>query len=389
MTQDKISSSLPERRLILLENDKDPSIRVLKEILKSTLNLAKIIICLSFSEASPNLLSIKEKLDSIKKMAAGLASAEKKTSYKIANYAVYLFAFQQFFHSSYRARQGNVLEKLVRRFFLDLGIQVYKKGEHKKVLKSIGIEMKRKSDIDIVAFNEPEYILIQMRSRDDTGGTTAKGSLVELLRDTLRNRTIVKSPVLYIIYVWEPLQEGQKRSLINKVLGELQDYVDIAGLAEKLNSGNSVEITKNIRLQLSYGPEQFANILFKDSGLKKEFEKIMEFAGKWDDLWLSYAIASLELERMVIKEKSNFQILDEKLRLNNIMFNHEDFQHYLEASKKYAMRILPYWVEDTIPLTSPSEQFIYIRDLILLKMIYQKIRNECPLIVKSLKEKGV
>ena len=44
-------------------------------------------------------------------------------------------------------------------------------------------------------------LIIQLRSRDDTGGTTAKGSLVDFLRELLRQNS---SDVLYLVCVWDP-----------------------------------------------------------------------------------------------------------------------------------------------------------------------------------------
>jgi len=386
-----MGQELQDRKLILLEDDMDPSISKLKDILESPLGLAKALVCLSFGQdSSRGLLSVREKLDSIKRMAAGLASAEAKSDYKVANYAVYLFAFQQFFHSSYRARQGNVLEAVVRTILTDSKVIVYKKNKHKFVLRNqLGIVTRSDHDLDVMAWNQLEYLLVQIRSRDDTGGTTAKGSLVELPRDILRERISVSSPVRYVIYVWEPLKENQKQSLINKILGELREQVNTTVLEEKLDHGEPVEIHEKIKLQLAYGAKQFADILLqfaKNPQVKNVFERTIQFVSSWDDLWLSYAISSLELERLTIDSKSNFQIMEEKLKSDNIVFTREDLRQYLEASKTYAVKLLPKWTEDTLPVSSPADQLIYIRDLILLKMIHQKIQGECSSITEQFRK---
>ena len=58
---------------------------------------------------------MKDDLDEIKQFAAGVARAEKlSTDYTLASYYPFMFAFQQYFHSSFRARQGKVLEKMVQ-----------------------------------------------------------------------------------------------------------------------------------------------------------------------------------------------------------------------------------------------------------------------------------
>jgi len=383
--------NLQDRKLILLEDDTDPSVSRLKDILESPLGLAKALVCLSFSQdSSRGLLTVKEKLDSIKRMAAGLASAEAKSDYKVANYAVYVFAFQQFFHSSYRARQGNVLEAVIRTILTDSRAVVYKKNDHKSVLRNrLGIVTRRDHDLDVMAWNQSDYLLVQIRSRDDTGGTTAKGSLVELPRDILREKISVSSPVRYVIYVWEPLQENQRRALINKILGELHEQVKTTDLEEKLDRGEPAEIHEKIELQLAYGPTQFADILLqftRNPQLKDVFERTTRFVSSWDDLWLSYAIASLELGHLATKDVSNFQILERKLRLDNIAFTHEDLRQYLEASKTYALQLLPKWTEETLPVSSPADQLIYIRDLILLKMIHHKIQEECSSITEQFRK---
>jgi len=43
-----VGHNLQDRKLILLEEDMDESIRTLKDILESPLGLAKVLICLSF-----------------------------------------------------------------------------------------------------------------------------------------------------------------------------------------------------------------------------------------------------------------------------------------------------------------------------------------------------
>jgi len=383
-----VGHDLQDRKLILLEDDTDASVRRLKDILESPLGLAKALVCLSFSkDQSQGLLSAKGKLDSIKKMAAGLSSAEAKSGYKVADYAIYLFAFQQFFHSSYRARQGNVLEAVIRTILTDSKTDVYRKRDHRSALKNrLGIVTSSNHDLDIMARSESEYLMVQIRSRDDTGGTTAKGSLVELPRDILRETTDIRSPIRYVVYVWEPLQENQKQSLIRKMLGELHGYGMPIEFEAKLDLGQPVKIHDKIELQLAYGPEQFSEILLqftKNPQVRQAFEETVRFVGEWDDLWLSYAIASLELERLTIRNKSNFQLLDEILRSNNIVFSSGDLRYYLDTSVTYALQLLPRWTDATLPVSSPADQLTYIRDLILLRMIYHKIHKECPSITEQ------
>ena len=91
-----------DRIILLLEED--PRFSEIKNILKSPLGLVKDLVETCFSsEANRNLLKYEKELDEIKKRVAGITRARSLSSYKIANYSSYLFAFQQFFHSSYRA----------------------------------------------------------------------------------------------------------------------------------------------------------------------------------------------------------------------------------------------------------------------------------------------
>lgn len=374
----------------MLDDRKDVTIQQILKILESPLGLAKILVCLSFTPNSEGLLTVREKLDSIKRMAAGLASAEEKEDYGIAKYATYLFAFQQFFHSSYRARQGNVLEAAVRRILLDSGSTAYAKRSHSDILEGhLRVATRSGHDVDVLASNkEDQYLIVQIRSRDDTGGTTAKGSLTELLRDILREGIRVAFPLLYVIYVWEPLERNQKQSLISKTLGQLQGLVDTHDFRSKLDQGVPVAVDEDLNLQLAYGSEEFSDILVaftKNPELRDNVRHVLELTRRWDDLWLSYAIASLELENLVINGMSNFQVLDDKLRSTGITITDGDLIDYAETSKKYAYEIITTWTEDTLPVSSPADQLNYIRDLVLMKMIMLRIRDECKDVCRKAK----
>jgi hypothetical protein len=371
-----VTPTLQPRSIILLEDDTVKEVQLLNELLESPLGLARDLVELGFEfNASDGLLSKKEKLDKIKLMTAGLASAERKSSYPIANYAVYLFSFQQFFHSSYRARQGNVLEAVVRQVLQESKVTAFKRKEHKSVMKDkLGVSTKKGHDLDVLATDGSSYLIVQIRSRDDTGGTTAKGSLVELLRDILREKHVAKYPILYVIFVWEELEGNQEQSLIDKVLAVLGDEISGENLEEKLHAGETIQVNPKIKLQLAYGQEKFTGILTKftgNPGLNEILKKKIQFASSWDDLWLAYAMSSLELERLALGKRSNFQILDEKLRTLNIKPDKADFPQYLSFSDKLAHKLADDWKDD-LPVSSVSDQIIYIRDLILLWMIHKK-----------------
>jgi len=344
---------------------------------------------LAFDDENGGFQAIMDNLDSIKKMAVGLSAAEAKSGYPVANYSRYLFSFQQFFHSSYRARQGNVLEEIIRKTLEKAGATVYEKGEHENVLRNIvGIGTTRGHDVDVLAKKDNNFLLIQVRSRDDTGGTTAKGSLVELLADFLQHTTGPTFNLYYIIYVWEILQEGQKQSLVTRCKSQLERVTTLQENFEKtLNNGSVVDLGSNIHLQLIYGPDKFSEFISNFTNNREAANLLsgeLSILNNWDDMWLSYAMVSLELENMKIHNKFNFQILDKKLSEKGLSFTDEDIRNYNESSERYALQILPEWDEDTLPVDSPSDQLNYLRDLILLKMIFYKINSSCSDILKKI-----
>ena len=135
MKDDAENTEVKQRNLILLENKNDPAISALSTILESPLGLAKEIAFRCFQkDKDSSLLSYKNGLDVLKRLGVGLESAMKKSAYPIANYSSYLFAFQQFVHSSYRARQGNFAESLLRSILKKTSATVYRKKDHLKPL---------------------------------------------------------------------------------------------------------------------------------------------------------------------------------------------------------------------------------------------------------------
>ena len=120
-----------DRTILLLEASKEAS--VTGKLLESSLGLVCELIKASFSvDPNENLLKYKSRLDDIKKKTAGIARTEllSNKGSTIATYAGHLFAFQQLFHSSYRARQGNVLEEVIRHVLSNVdGIVVAKRRD--------------------------------------------------------------------------------------------------------------------------------------------------------------------------------------------------------------------------------------------------------------------
>src|SRR5256712_7727542 len=123
-----MATPFQSRKILLLDASGTTVERQVRTILVGPLGLAKTLACLAFTGGGQALVGIKDQIDSIKKVAAGLARAERlASSYAVADYASYLFGFQQFFNSSYRARQGGVLEAAVRQVLEDSGAKAYEK----------------------------------------------------------------------------------------------------------------------------------------------------------------------------------------------------------------------------------------------------------------------
>jgi len=372
---------LQERLLLLLESA--PEFDDIKDILKSPLGLVTDLVKSCFSnDPDESLLKHEGKLDDIKKKVAGIASSHMMSgTYKVAKYSPYLFAFQQFFHSSYRARQGFPLEEITYRS-LNLGSATAIKtstARKQKIKELFGIRggiRRIRKDIDFLATKPNEVVFGQIRSTDVTGGTTAKLSLVEILIEILRTCTL--NPVAkYLVVVWEPLQRQQRSALINKVWDLLRAHEGEENETEfkrQIGSGWQLRDT-NITLKLVYGTSELGdefNDFTESNTAKSKFLTLWNSIERWDDLWLTYAIASLELEKLIFNGSTNFQILDQKLDELGITVSHNDLRNYKESSERIAVRIAEEWAEDTLPVSAPAEILNYLRDLILLKMINMK-----------------
>ena len=368
------------RTLILLSSDDDPDMNKMAEMLRSPLGLAQLLACLSFTTRPKHgLFLARDNLDPIKKVAAGLARAEAKSKqYRVADYAAYVFAFQQFFHSSYRARQGLVLERILGGALRDSGATVYetKREALDAIRDELHVVLGRRHDVDVMAkTSRGGYLIVQLRSTDNTGGTTAKGSLVDLLADILRSSTGVSRELLYLVVVWEKLNSAQKRSLVTRLLEPLGETFSRDEIQTKLTAGFPVQVGRRVRLQLVYGKENIADTLSEftsRTGVRDALLKNLTLLESWDDLWMAYALASLELERLVMGEQSNFQLLEQKLELLGVEITPRDWRDYTRRSEELAERVYKTWTEESIPMKSPADMLTYIRDLILLKMIQVK-----------------
>lgn len=374
-----MTSEFYDRTILTLEALRESEIlsNDLLSILGSPLKLARSTILQSFDESGRQLQRYRDKLDSIKRMALGLSSAERSSVQgdKLASYGLYLYGFQQYFQSSIRARQGNVLDKALSKILKDNGINTYPKASHKKVQKELGIQTSAEHDVDVLGSLEEKYLIVQIRSRDDTGGTTAKGSLVELVRDISQTRRFPNKPLTYFIYVWEPLNRQQRESLINRI-GDALELSESDKLV--LSKGQTFGYGSNIDLKVVYGADELfeaVKSVFSVDVDAGKYAKLIDMLGQWDDLWLSYTLASLELENLCVIGITNFTILDELLKRHKISIKGEDLLDYRESSIKLAQKLAPAWNKDSICFRALSDQLNYVRDIVLLKMSYIALKK--------------
>ncbi|MFA5792190.1 MAG: hypothetical protein WC884_04125 [Candidatus Paceibacterota bacterium] len=363
----------------LVSLDKSNEGKVIRKILFSTNDLAIQIVGVLFKN---DFIKIKDGLDSIKKFVAGVSRAESfASSYKLADYYSYLFSFNQYFHSSYRARQGKTLEALLNQILIECGSHFKvadKTNEKVELTKEIFPEMKSKMDIDTVCRkNKDSYLMVQLRSRDDTGGTTAKGSLVEFLRKSFEWEKNPKKNLLYLVTIWDVINSSQKKITKVKIYANLKHIIGTSISEEKFIDSveNGITVRKGITLKMIYGTDDLAITLGEWAKPEakigpKTIGKMISRVENWDDLWLSYAIVSLELDNQRIRGFNNVEILKKYLSqedLNKIIKS----SNQIETANAVALQIAPLWKEDSIPLNSLSEKIHYIRDLILLRCIYE------------------
>jgi len=371
-----------QRNFLLLEDDTERN-TLAKRILASPLGLAQEVVSLLFAE---DFQSLEDTLDSIKKFAAGIHRAHRfAPDYTTANYYALMFSFHQFFHSSYRARQ-KVLEEVFKTILREYThFSLVPDSVSKEMLpllqKSFGTTNLSKSDIDVMGVNPQTHrmILMQLRSRDDTGGTTAKGSLVDLLRALLRTRQTPKDQILYLVCVWDQRDAQQRESTVEKIYASLRDWTDLDRQAFE-NIGQGIAVAKRVTLKLAYGIDEILASIFEWDKAKHgnlyAVREIVEKVENWDDLWIAYALASLEIGVKSLRGASNVQLLDQKCATLNFEYDFTSYAALRQGIDQATPHIAALWKEDTLPVQSVSDQTLYIRDLLFLRAIYQKYREK-------------
>lgn len=366
-------------RIFLQLLDKKKSTELIKKILKSPLGLSADIITKLFKN---ELSSLKDDLDKVKMFAAGISRTEKLKTYKLAHYYPHMFAFHQFFQSSYRARQGKVLEEMMKNILENYAScnEVPDKVVRMQEILTESLDAPIQNlDIDVMGLNsdEKKIILLQLRSRDDTGGTTAKGSLVDLLRELLRINKNLDKNLLYLICVWDERNSQQKNSTISKIYSSLKDFIkNEKKFRTEIERG--YKINNKISLKLAYGTDAISKSLFDwtatdDRDILHSIKDVVSLVESWDDLWISYSIANIELEINNFKTFSNIDLLNQKTKKTGFDIDFTNYNTICTSVENIVSKILPLWKEDSIPFTSISDKSHYLRDLVFLKVIFSKL----------------
>lgn len=369
-----------QERFLLTLCSANENTQIVKTILKSPLGLAQQIIKFLFQN---DFIKVKDNLDSIKQFVAGITRSETLgKSYTLAKFYPYLFSFHQFVHSSYRARQGKTLEELFKEVIRQSNQDIVvpdKEKDKQKVMSEVFKGYDSKLDIDVVAKKSKGKVLaLQLRSRDDTGGTTAKASLVEALRRVMIKNVEKDTDLFYLIGIWDTIKSNQKKITISKIYESLKSHFQREiGEDEFIdNIQTGIELHKGVTLKLAYGDEEIvknvSDWIGKDTKLDYEsIKNIITTLERSDDLWLAYAIASLEIENIELKGINNIEYLnellkDEKFSISGFTSNEE----YLKLANDLALKIIPKWDKDSLPVSTVAEKVHYIRDLILLRFVY-------------------
>ena len=94
-----------------------------------------------------------------------------------------------------------------------------------------------------------------------------------------------------------------------KMFSALQDLIEIQEEDFYNIVERKVQLQENISLKMAYGTDEIAAALFewiddKNEKVLESISTIVDLVSDWDDLWVSYAIASLELEIATFSGKS-------------------------------------------------------------------------------------
>jgi hypothetical protein len=227
-----------------------------------------------------------------------------------------------------------------------------------------------------------KVLIIQLRSRDDTGGTTAKGSLVDMLRGLLRTGKTPSKPILYLVAIWDARDAQQRQSTISKMFSSLKDLIETSEIetsesAFSRDISEGIVVASNITLKLVYGTEEMMRGIMQftasSPSILSTIDKEIKLVEQWDDLWIAYSIASLEIANF--SGFSNINLLNQKFETLKLKFNFTCYANLVKSIDSMTSPIASAWKEDSLRFSSTSDRILYIRDLLFLKACYQRVKE--------------
>lgn len=196
-----------------------------------------------------------------------------------------------------------------------------------------------------------------------------------MLKGFLRSQKKPSADILYLIGIWDKRGSQQRESTIKKIYSSLKENTKLSE-KEFQKIGAGISLTSKINLQMTYGIDSILDAIFAwDSSQKSHnAEAVKEIVTKietWDDLWLAYAVASIELETQSLRGASNIRLLSEKFNALDIDLDYRSYSLLQKSVETAIEKLIPAWIEPTLPVYSPAEQALYIRDLVFLRAIYK------------------
>lgn len=370
-----MTNNIQNRFILLL--DQTPQAQLAQRILKSPLALAKRVIHYLFEHRFDQL---KADLDSIKQFVAGIERVSQLDNYQLAHYYPYFFAYHQHFHSAYRATQGKVLEALIQTWtqssaaHLDVSSSAKTRTEYlRRVLPDYASQL----DLDVVIADGERICCVQLRSRDDTGGTTAKSSLVQAARYMMRQtRFSSHGHIHYVVGIWDVRKRQQEISTKKKWFQDLQTDIALSETDFLAQLSTGIRLRPYLTLQLVYGYHELAAVISAWAGgiEHQTLDNLIAAISQADDLWLAYLIAHLELESLILYRQNHIAMLTQALSQHP--YTCHDLitsQSHVTLADELAQKIAPDWHADFPFLHTLSQKMLYIRDLILLKFVHDRL----------------
>jgi len=141
--------------------------------------------------------------------------------------------------------------------------------------------------------------------------------------------------------------------------------------------GERTLIASKTYLQLAYGIKEILKAILEwdptpQTAILDSVSQLTQKIQTWDDLWLAYAIASIEIQVQTLQGVSNVTLLMRKSEEIGIDLDHSSWTLLQKSVDEAVGRLIPHWTEPGLPVHSPAEQALYLGDLLFLRAIYER-----------------